>query len=66
MIAPAPHAHTFKHSTLTMQPVHYHYIKQPVKHMEKNTALFKYVVQSVSAGRYTGSYRIPVFIFLTI
>ncbi len=47
MIASAPHAHTFKHSTLTMQSVHYHYIKQPVKHMEKHTALFKYVVKSV-------------------
>ncbi len=38
---------SFKHSTFTMQPVHYHYIKQPVKHMEKHTALFKYVVKSV-------------------
>ncbi len=25
----------------------YHYIKQPVKHMDKHTALFKYVVKSV-------------------
>ncbi len=24
VIAPATHAHTFKHSTFTMQPVHYH------------------------------------------
>ncbi len=32
-------AHTVKHSTLTMQPVHYHYKKQSVKHMEKNTLL---------------------------
>ncbi len=47
VIAPAPHARTFKHSTFTMQPVHYHYKKQPVKHMEKHTALFKYVVKSV-------------------
>ncbi len=38
---------SFKHSTFTMQPVHYHYIKQPVKHMDKHTALFKYVVKSV-------------------
>ncbi len=29
------------------KPVHYHYIKQPVKHMEKHTALFKYVAKSV-------------------
>ncbi len=47
MIAPAPHALTVKHSTFTMQPVHYHYKKQPVKHMDKHTALFKYVVKSV-------------------
>ncbi len=39
VIASAPHALTFKHSTFTMQPVHYHYIKQPVKHMEKHTLL---------------------------
>ncbi len=38
---------SFKYSTFTMQPVHYHYKKQPVKHMEKHTALFKYVVKSV-------------------
>ncbi len=47
MIAPAQHAHTVKHSTLSMQPVHYHYKKQSDKHMEKNTAPFKYVVKSV-------------------
>ncbi len=39
---------TVKHSTLTiMQPVYYHYKKQPVKHMEKHTAPFKYIVKSV-------------------
>ncbi len=47
VIASATHAHTFKHSTFTLQPVHYHYKKQPVKHMDKHTALFKYVVKSV-------------------
>ncbi len=31
--------HTVKLSTLTMQPVHYHYKKQSVKHMEKTTLL---------------------------
>ncbi len=46
VIAPAPHACAYL-STFTIQPVHYHYIKQPVKHMEKHTALFKYVVKSV-------------------
>ncbi len=31
-----------------MQPVHYHYKKQSVKHIEKtHTAQFKYVVKSV-------------------
>ncbi len=31
-----------------MQPGHYHYKKQSVKHMEKkHTAQFKYVVKSV-------------------
>ncbi len=28
--------------------------------------IYKIVSVSISAGRYTGSYRIPVFIFLTI
>ncbi len=47
MIAPALHAHTFKHSTKCSLFI-YHYKKQPVKHMEKkHTALFNYVVKSV-------------------
>ncbi len=46
-------AHTVKHSTLTMQPVHYHYKKQSVKHMgqgkKKHTAQFKYTCSIICA-----------------
>ncbi len=44
MIAPAPHALTFKHS---MQPVHYHYKNNRSNIWKKHTAQFKYVVKSV-------------------
>ncbi len=47
MIAPALHALTFKHSTFTMQPVHYHYKNNRSNIWKKHTALFKYVVKSV-------------------
>ncbi len=42
VIAPAPHAHTFKHYTFTMQPV-----TNRSNIWKKHTAQFKYVVKSV-------------------
>ncbi len=57
---------TFKHSTFTMQPVHYHYIKQPVKHMEKHTALFKYVVKSMLFSVITAVKLCKTFCFMWI
>ncbi len=47
VIAPALHALKFKHSTFTMQPVHYHYKNNWSNIWKKHTALFKYVVKSV-------------------
>ncbi len=47
VIAPATHAYTFKHSTFTMRPVHYHYKNNRSNIWKKHTALFKYVVKSV-------------------
>ncbi len=50
MIAPALHARAQLSFTLTMQPAHYHYKKQSVKHMgqgEKKHCSVKNVVKSV-------------------